>query len=189
MRYNYNFYLFRKDRYNLAKIEYLPYLLHSSNPNANTIIPNPTFVPQFVTPGTNLVGGEVDGHEQLRAGEYIVERDINVRPGGKLILQPGVTLRFPPSIGIMVAGKFDARGKRPSDILFTLKEELAILPNNETLMMEEDTSPIDEVESVPVRLLGGKTNLEGRLQVAHLNHIFNTNICIDINKFTMKLIY
>lgn len=140
-------------------------MLHSSNPNANTIIPNPTFVLQFVTPGTNLVGGEVDGHEQLSAGEYIVERDINVRPGGKLILQPGVTLRFPPSIGIMVAGKFDARGKRPSDILFTLKEELAILPNNETLMTEEDMNPIGEVESVPVRLLGGKTNLEGRLQV------------------------
>ncbi|XP_070163334.1 protein bark beetle [Polyergus mexicanus] len=155
----------RKDRYNLAKIEYLPYLLHSSNPSANTIIPNPTFVSQFVIPGTNLVGGEVDGHEQLRAGEYIVERDINVRPGGKLILQPGVTLRFPPSIGIMVAGKFDAHGKRPSDILFTLKEELIILPNNETLVMEEDTSQIDEMEPVPVRLLGGKTNLEGRLQV------------------------
>lgn len=164
MRYNYNFYLSRKDRYNLAKIEYLPYLLHSSNPSANTVIPNPTFVSQFITSGTNLVGGEVDGLEELRAGEYIVERDINVRPGGKLILQPGVTLRFPPSIGIMVAGKFDARGKKPSDILFTLKEELPILPSNETLIMEEDTSQID-MESVPVRLLGGKTNLEGRLQV------------------------
>ncbi|KAL6268222.1 hypothetical protein P5V15_001333 [Pogonomyrmex californicus] len=154
----------RKDRYNLAKIEYLPYLLHSSNPGANTIIPNPTFVPQFVTPGTNLVGGEVDGQEELKAGEYIVERDINVRPGGKLTLQPGVTLRFPPSVGMMVAGKFDARGKGPSDILFTLKEELAVLPNNDTLAME-DTIQTDETESVPVRLLGGKTNLEGRLQI------------------------
>ncbi|XP_012531769.1 protein bark beetle [Monomorium pharaonis] len=154
----------RKDRYNLAKIEYLPYLLHSSNPGANTIIPNPTFVPQFVTPGTNLVGGEVDGQEELKAGEYIVERDINVRPGGKLILQPGVTLRFPPAVGMMVAGKFDAHGKKPSDILFTLKEELALLPNNDTFA-DEDTIQVDETESVPVRLLGGKTNLEGRLQV------------------------
>lgn len=156
--------LFRKDRYNLAKIEYLPYLLHSSNPGANTIISNPTFVAQFVTPGTNLVGGEVDGQEELRAGEYIVERDINVRPGGKLILQPGVTLRFPPAVGMMVAGKLDARGKGPSDILFTLKEELVMEPTNETLA-EEDTSQVDEMETVPVRLLGGKTSLEGRLQV------------------------
>lgn len=158
---------FRKDRYNLAKIEYLPYLLHNSNPGANTIIPNPTFVPQFVTPGTNLVGGEVDGQEELRAGEYIVERDINVRPGGKLILQPGVTLRFPPAVGMMVAGKLDARGKKPSDILFTLKEELVVLPINDTFA-DEDTVQVDETESVPVRLLGGKTNLEGRLQVTQL---------------------
>lgn len=168
---NHNFYHFRKDRYNLAKIEYLPYLLHSSNPGANTIIANPTFVPQFVTPGTNLVGGEVDGQEELKPGEYIVERDINVRPGGKLILQSGVTLRFPPAVGMMVAGKLDARGKGPSNILFTLKEELVVLSNNETLA-EEDT-PVDEMESVPVRLLGGRTNLEGRLQV---DNFFNMSI-------------
>ncbi|XP_076766657.1 C-type lectin domain-containing protein bark beetle [Xylocopa sonorina] len=155
---------YRKDRYNLAKIEYLPYLLHSSNPGANTIISNPTFVPQFLTPGTNLVGGEVDGQEFLKPGEYIVERDINVRPGGRLILQPGVTLRFPPAVGMMVAGKLDARGKRPSDILFTLKEELLMDLDNETLA-DVGLSEINEMESVPVRLLGGKTNLEGRLQV------------------------
>ncbi|XP_020286537.1 protein bark beetle isoform X2 [Pseudomyrmex gracilis] len=156
---------YRKDRYNLAKIEYLPYLLHSSNPGTNTIIPNPMFVPQFVTPGTNLVGGEVDGQEELKAGEYIVERDINVRPGGKLILQPGVTLRFPPAVGMMVAGKLDARGKGPGNILFTLKEELAVTPNNETHEDEVIINHIDDVESASVRLLGGKTNLEGRLQV------------------------
>jgi hypothetical protein len=99
----------------------------------------------------------------LKSGEYIVERDINVRPGGKLILQPGVTLRFPPAVGMMVAGKLDARGRRPSDILFTLKEELVISSNNETFVEENIT--IDEIETVPVRLLGGKTSLEGRLQV------------------------
>lgn len=153
----------RKDRYNLAKIEYLPYLLHSSNPGATTIISNPTFVPRFVTPGTNLVGGEVDGLELLNAGEYIVERDINVRPGGKLILHPGVTLRFPPAVGMMVAGRLDARGKRPSDILFTLKEEILMGADNETLA-DQGLSQMTEMES-PVRLLGGKTNLEGRLQV------------------------
>lgn len=140
-------------------------MLHSSNPGANTIISNPTFVARFVTPGTNLVGGEVDGQEELKAGEYIVERDINVRPGGKLILQPGVTLRFPPAVGMMVAGRLDARGKGPSDILFTLKEELVMESINETLAEEGMMSQINEEESVPVRLLGGKTNLEGRLQV------------------------
>ncbi|XP_018046380.1 PREDICTED: protein bark beetle [Atta colombica] len=154
----------RKDRYNLAKIEYLPYLLHNSNPGANTIIPNPTFVPQFIRSDSNEVGGEVDGQEELKAGEYIVKRDINVRPGGKLILQPGVTLRFPPAVGMMIAGKFDARGKKPSDILFTLKEELVMLPNNDTFT-DENTIQVHETESIPVRLLGGKTNFEGRLQI------------------------
>jgi hypothetical protein len=83
----------RKDRYNLAKLEYLPFLLHSSNPSSTLIMTNPTFVPQFNPPGRNVVGGEVDGVENLRQGEYVVERDINVRPGGRLTLQPGVTLR------------------------------------------------------------------------------------------------
>ncbi|XP_066594103.1 protein bark beetle [Prorops nasuta] len=163
----------RKDRYNLAKIQYLPYLLHSSNPGANTIISNPSFVPQFVTPGTNLVGGEVDGLEELTPGEYFVERDINVRPGGKLILHSGVTLKFPPAVGMMVAGRLDAKGKRPSDILLTLKEELVMEADNETLTedkmtLNEESTVMNIVpmeDTVPVRLLGGKSNLEGRLQV------------------------
>ncbi|XP_031785209.1 protein bark beetle isoform X2 [Nasonia vitripennis] len=165
----------RKDRYNLAKIEYMPYLLHSSNPATNTINPNPTFVPRFLAPGTNIVGGEVDGQETLQAGEYIVKRDINVRPGGKLILQPGVTLRFPPAVGIMVAGKLDAHGTKPSNILMTLKEEIVVSADNETvmeeMMMGDNAEPmmempvVPEVSKVPVRLLGGKTSHEGRLQV------------------------
>jgi hypothetical protein len=83
----------RKDRYSLAKLEYLPFLLHSSNPSSGLIMTNPTYVPQFNPTGSNVVGGEVDGVENLRQGEYVVERDINVRPGGRLTLQPGVTLR------------------------------------------------------------------------------------------------
>lgn len=156
----------RKDRYNLAKIEYIPYLLHSSNPAANTIMSHPTFVPQFISPGTNLVGGEVDGLEILRSGEYIVQRDINVRPGGRLIIQPGVTLRFPPAVGMMVAGFLDAKGKGPSDILFTLKEEL-VMENEQSLENGTLAEMVisEEINTVPVRLLGGRTHLEGRLQV------------------------
>lgn len=51
--------VYRKDRYNLAKIEYLPFLLHSSNPGSTLIIDHPTFVPQFNEPGSHSVGGEV----------------------------------------------------------------------------------------------------------------------------------
>ncbi|XP_023246946.1 protein bark beetle [Copidosoma floridanum] len=157
----------RKDRYNLAKIEYIPYLLSPSNPATSTINPNPTYVPRFLKPGSNVVGGEVDGHEILQAGEYAVKRDINVRPGGKLILQPGVTLRFPPAVGIMVAGKLDAHGVGPNSILMTLKDEIVGAQenaSNDTISLDQ-TMMADESNRVPVRLLGGKTSHEGRLQV------------------------
>lgn len=173
------FFFYRKDRYTLAKIEYIPYLLHSSNPGANTIISNPTFVPRFVTPDTNLVGGEVDGQEVLKPGEYIVERDINVRPGGKLVLQSGVTLRFPPAVGMMVAGQLDARGKRPSDIRLTLKEDITMESQNSSNL--EETPQSSPTDSIPVRLLGGKTNLEGRLQVKLLIYLSSyTYIIVNI---------
>ena len=46
------------------------------------------------------VGGEVTGVEELRAdGVYFVRRDINVLPGGRLKITPGVTLKFEHSIG------------------------------------------------------------------------------------------
>lgn len=68
--------------------------------------------------------------------------------------------RFPPGVGVMVAGKFEARGRGPNDIRLTLKEEIVETPEN-------DTSLVYPTEShVPVRLLGGRTNQEGRLQAS-----------------------
>ncbi|XP_055855042.1 protein bark beetle isoform X1 [Episyrphus balteatus] len=167
----------RNDRYNLAKIQYLPYLLHNSNPGSSTIISIPTFVHKFFNEGSDLLGGEVDGQEMIPSGTYRVNRDINIRPGGKLILQPDVTLKFDPSVGMMVAGKLEARGRRPDDILFTLKRETLMPPTtNDTVDVNgEDVEAIDmETESimrkedltdVPVRLLGGSGEHEGRLQI------------------------
>ncbi|XP_041988464.1 protein bark beetle isoform X2 [Aricia agestis] len=157
----------RKDRYNLAKIVYMPYLLHSSNPGATQVNYNSLYVPQFNVPGTFTVGGEVEGVEMLRSGEYDVDKDINIRPGGKLILQSGVILKFPPAIGMMVAGKLEARGKRPNDIMFTLKDEIVMSNDSiyETDIEIEPTTPGYTEPIVPIRLLGGRTPHEGRLQV------------------------
>ena len=160
----------RKDRYNLAKIEYIPYLLQSNNPGAIAKHDLPTFVPSFQEPGTNDVGGEIDGEQSLKAGEYTVKRDINVRQGGTLNLHPGVTLRFQPAVGIMIAGKLVASGSAPNSILMTLKEDIMYSMYNDTI--QQDTSELslipiaDENNKVPVRLLGGKTSKEGRLQVS-----------------------
>lgn len=84
----------RKDRYNLARIEFIPFLLHNSNPATTRQQGYSTYVPMFHKDGSRAIGGEVDGVETLKSAEYIVERDINVRPGGKLLLEPGVTLRY-----------------------------------------------------------------------------------------------
>ncbi|GBO98348.1 Protein bark beetle [Eumeta japonica] len=159
----------RKDRFNLAKILYMPYLLHSSNPGATQINYNPMYVPKVNVPGSTTVGGEVDGIEILRPGEYVVDKDINIRPGGKLILQSGVTLKFPSAIGIMVAGKLEARGKQPNDITFTMKEEVVMANDGVTYETDtenyEPTTPTYIEPVIPIRLLGGKTPHEGRLQV------------------------
>lgn len=164
----------RKDRFDLAKIEYLPYLLHYSNPGTNLINQFPSYIPRFHVDGSDKVGGEVDGQEILPAGSYDVERDINIRPGGKLILQSGVTLNFAPSVGMMVAGKLEARGTAPDDILFTLKREPVMVNDTAAELInmdgeiEAETEPVipkDLPPPAPVRLLGGRTEHEGRLQV------------------------
>ncbi|XP_030383875.1 protein bark beetle [Scaptodrosophila lebanonensis] len=174
----------RNDRYNLAKINYIPYLLHSSNPGSTAMITVSTVVPRFFHEGSDIIGGEVDGQDMVPAGTYTVTKDINIRPGGKLILQPGTTLRFEPSVGMMVAGKLEARGRRPDDILFTLKRETIIMEQNgtdtidldsETEAIDMDTESIlaDGVPRVPVRLVGGTGAHEGRLQL-YLNGRWGT---------------
>ena len=68
--------------------------------------------------------------------------------------------RFPPGVGVMVAGKLEARGRGPNDIRLTLKEEIVQTPENDTALAYLAES------HVPVRLLGGRTNEEGRLQAS-----------------------
>ena len=100
----------RKDRYNLAKIAYIPYLL-ANNINTELALERPEWEPVFADSQTREVGGEVTGVEELREdGVYIVRRDINVRPGGRLKITPGVTLKFEHSIGMMIAGEIIAEG-------------------------------------------------------------------------------
>lgn len=159
----------RNDRYNLAQILFRPFLLHNSNPLTSRISSLHLYIPYFHQQNSNLVGGEVEGEESLQSGEYVVERDINIRPGGTLKLEPNVTLFFPPSVGMMVGGRLEARGVHPDSIRFTLKEEI-VHPNeiNDTdtnLYDTETESMYNSEPEVPVRLLGGSSITEGRLQV------------------------
>lgn len=62
----------------------------------------------------------------------------------------------------MVSGKLEARGRGPNDIRLTLKEEIVEMPENDTDVANPPES------QVPVRLLGGRTSEEGRLQASTL---------------------
>lgn len=82
----------RRDRYNLAKIEFVPFLLHPTNPGTTSILTVSTVVTQLYKE-PNDFGGEVDGVETIQNGEYVVTRDINVATTGKLVIYPDVTLK------------------------------------------------------------------------------------------------
>lgn len=70
--------------------------------------------------------------------------------------------RFPPGVGMMVAGKLEARGRKVNDILLTLREEIVVEPPATEM---ETEAPLPGPDPTPVRLLGGRTEREGRLQV------------------------
>lgn len=62
---------------------------------------------------------------------------------------------------MMVAGKLEARGQGPNNIMLTLREE-----HHPTEGLEIETeAPIPPENAPPIRLLGGRTLAEGRLQV------------------------
>ncbi|XP_049764444.1 protein bark beetle [Schistocerca cancellata] len=156
----------RKDRYNLSRLRYLPYLLHPSNPAATAYVRHHTYIAPFIR-SAGIIGGEVDGREVLGAGEYEVRADITVRPGGLLELRRGAVLRFPPALGVMVAGQLEARGTRPGDIRLGLLEVADPVTGPETDTDAGNTlgTITAEVDERPVRLLGGTTETEGRLQI------------------------
>jgi hypothetical protein len=76
----------------LAKIEFVPFLLHPTNPGTTSIMTVSTVVTQLYKEPSDF-GGEVDGVETVNSGEYIVTRDINVASSGKLIIHPDVVLK------------------------------------------------------------------------------------------------
>lgn len=72
----------------------------------------------------------------------------------------------------MVAGKLEARGRRFGNIKFTLQENLNLAVNESS----------DIPSPAHVRLIAGRTNTEGRLQVCNL---FN---CSDYVNLSFNLV-
>lgn len=110
----------RKNRYNLAQIEFLQYLVSPDDLEYATELSIDRERDKIITfrNGTRL-GGEVKGLEELTADTYTVQDDIFVRPGGHLILRPGTVFKFQDGVGMMVQGRIEALGHASSNILFT----------------------------------------------------------------------
>jgi hypothetical protein len=101
----------------------------------------------------------VDGIEKIRYGEYIVEREINVRKGGRIYMKKGVNITFKKSVGVMVDGKFEDRGSGKNEIRIKIKEEIVEKKENEKGIV------YNKENNVKVRIIGGRNNKEGRLKV------------------------
>lgn len=115
----------RKNRYNLAQVEFLPYIMVEnaleSERGALSQINDREKISKFFKPtAAKEIGGQVRGQVNLDPGVYYVKRDIYVSPEGELVLHPNTELRFDQSVGIFVQGKFKAQGRSNGDIKFVL---------------------------------------------------------------------
>lgn len=114
----------RKDRYNLARVEFLPFLTLPSDLDSSTAVSDNHERDKIIPfQSGSEIGGEVPGSVILPRNTYTVKRDIYVRPGnGKLHIESGSVLKFDQSIGMMVQGALLSEGSYSSPITYTLNE-------------------------------------------------------------------
>ncbi|KAI8515001.1 hypothetical protein Bbelb_075920 [Branchiostoma belcheri] len=132
-------------RYTLAKVDFTPYLLSPDISNltlSGSVEPANKFVILNRT-----IGGTIGGNVFLskRLSPYVVTRDINILPSGRLVLEAGVRLEFLMHVGMMIHGQLIAEGTKKANITLTLHE------------------PSQDVGNV--RLVDGKGPWEGRVEV------------------------
>lgn len=107
-----------KDRYDLASIVISPYLLVPDKDETRMVSNNQSnqLVVDFRSTETpTKLGGVVYGRQELPEGTYTVWRDIYVRKNAELKLARKTTLKFAPSVGIMVQGKITVEGEKSDD--------------------------------------------------------------------------
>lgn len=109
-----------KNRYNLAQVEFLPYLMSPDDLEYATDLSLDRERDKITSfRNGRMLGGEVKSYDELEPGDYVVENDIFIRPRSHLIIKKGVTLRFHDGVGMMVQGRLDTLGHANSQILFT----------------------------------------------------------------------
>lgn len=108
-----------KNRYNLAKVQFLQFLKVETDVETTYMsdVYNENRIMRFRD--GNSIGGEIMGEVVLEAAEFQVKGDIYVRSGSKLVIRPGATLKFDQSIGMMVQGNLESVGTASNPITFT----------------------------------------------------------------------
>ncbi|KAK7076789.1 hypothetical protein SK128_004223, partial [Halocaridina rubra] len=170
----------RRDRYNLALILFHPYLLVSNNVETPVIEPGQMSEPEFFNPNDDhVIGGEINGEITLHDGVYNVTRDIYVHDTGTLTIAFGTTLEFAEGMGMMVAGLLRTEGSGSNFVKFTLQgttlrerapffdtDDNVLLNGTEAFNVTNDilaAANKSNVPAIPVKLVGGRQELEGRL--------------------------
>ncbi|GFO27981.1 class a scavenger receptor srcr domain with c-type lectin domain [Plakobranchus ocellatus] len=160
----------QNNRYNLAQLEYHPALRTLDLRASDNMLANS--IPQYqwtFNRGEFLGGGLL--HQSVyivgRGKTYFVDRDIYIYPNKTLLLELGATLKFAPSVGMVVHGLLRADGSSSAGnkpITFTLddREEWLPLANR----------------TASIRLQDGDTELEGRLEVDMGDGVWGT-VCSD----------
>ncbi|KAB7501563.1 Protein bark beetle [Armadillidium nasatum] len=180
----------RRDRYTLAVIEFHPFLLSNNNMDTPVVSQPQYSEPEFFSPKDDtMIGGEVNGNIVLTKNFYNVVRDIYVQDTGILTIPFGTTLEFSEGIGLMVTGTLRTEGAGDDRVRFTLsgtteKEKIKALIEGghidelpENMTSSNKSSSVDDVGAedlsnstvvtpeIPVKLAGGKDDMEGRLMV------------------------
>ena len=110
----------RKNRYNLAFVEYLPFRTDEYDFDTNELISSEQEKDKRISfyNGNKLLGGEIRGIYNLPAGKYLVNNDIYVAPNSKLLLKENTVLEFDYSIGMMIEGSLEIKTSINNPIAF-----------------------------------------------------------------------
>jgi len=150
-------------RYNLAKIQYHPALefpwLYTSVLTDRSI----ELEVDFIRDG--FLGGRLAEVRHTEPGKtYVVDRDASVMGlGGELYVEPGTVLEFSNALGMLVEGYVHFMGTELNPVVLQLQNESTWVNNTR------------------VRLVGGASLLEGRLEVRPTDMDDWGTVCRDVS--------
>ena len=143
------FRVFEQDsRYNLARIDYFPALKNHYIEECGQWDHDEDKPVEVEFDRGDTIGGKLGRKFETEPDKkYWVDRDINVLPDGEFIVREGTRLEFENAIGMLIQGKFEAKGNENQQIVFTLKNETTV--TNHTF----------------ARVVAGPNDMEGRLEM------------------------